>query len=248
MKTPNILVKMFKHKEHADLFCKGKLHACTLGYFKALESQGQGDPNEGAIYFDENSILTIWPADNPKDYTTITNYDWVVPPTLDTINHVFVVCFHALDIPITTCEVQNAESDSTRKEIHVVKRLQQEFGPHMVVITKRDQFRIRLKKELKAHFLSGNFIRCKCDRVVYDDCKPTISQFYDEKPGGRRLLPAFYKHTKFAYQKEYRIVFERSFVTPVHISCTFDIGNLRDITFCTKTAEALVFQAEGTVR
>ena len=57
------------------------------------------------------------------------------------------------------------------------------------------------------------------------------------------LEAAFYKGTRFQYQSEYRVAFERRNAPRGGNPDTLDIGDIRDITMSLKTSDTLYCQA-----
>lgn len=240
----HVLVKMFQCQQYADEFREGKLFANTLKYFQGLEALGgQADPYEGSAFSDENSILTLWADSNC--HTRITPDILEEPIRFQQINHVNVICFHELRLPFIITDEPPVNPVTITKEIRVPQRLQEEFGPHMVVIPDRAEFNNRLKQELYRQYIKGAITTFKGGKVQYEDYRPKSWEIWNTNTPDNRLLAAFYKRSLYEYQSEYRLAFERQSIVRSGSPHILNIGDIKDITFYGNTSAPLVVQARN---
>ena len=235
---PEILMKIFKHQQHADAFRRGKLYANPLRYFQQLEGQnGQADPDEGSSWSGEDGVLTLWSSSEPSNKVIFGRDDLLKPIGFQMLNHINVVCFHVWTPPDELSNKLLSNIDGEPLPYQMPQRLQREFGDHLVAIHNCPEFLDRLNRALLRQYISGDFTRARQGKVQYQDHQPVfLSDPYS-------LEAAFYKGTRFQYQSEYRVAFERRDVPRGGHPDTLDIGDKRDITVSLKTSDTLYCQA-----
>lgn len=231
-----IMMKMFQNQQYADEFRRGKLYANPLTYFQQLEAQnGQADPDEGSHWSGEDGVLTLWT--DPSDKVTLGRDDLLGPIRFQMLNHINVVCFHVWTPPDELSNKLLSNVGGEAIPYQMPQRLQREFGDHLVAIRDCPEFLDRLNSALLRQYLSGDFTRARRGKVQYQDHQPVfLSDPYS-------LEAAFYKGTRFQYQSEYRVAFERRDAPRGGTPHTLDIGDIRDITMSLKTSDPLYCQA-----
>ena len=231
-----VLVKVFRHKEHADQFRKGILYSNPLSYFQGLEGQhGIADPFEGSMYSSENGVIKI--ASESGKMVDITPF-LLGPVRFRRINHVNVICFHLWKTPVLVSSNTELSMDTETAVAQIPERLQEEFGSHLVIIHKMDKFINRVKAALEQLYINKDASNYMGDKVVYEDHKPIASM------KSNSLGAAFYKRKKYAYQSEYRIAFELSAIDQEGgVPFKLDIGNIEDITLGGNSSQKFEFCA-----
>ncbi len=126
-----IPVKLFQEKQYADEFRKGNLYANPLSYFQKVEQKdGIADPFEGSVYSGKDGIFKIGPSQD--ELVDITRH-LIDPVRFQGINYINVVCFHLWETPYLQTYTDTEVPEETTI-IKLPKRIQTEFGPHMVAI------------------------------------------------------------------------------------------------------------------
>lgn len=223
---------MFKEQQYADEFREGKLFANPLSYFQKIEAQeGQFDADEGSTWTGEDDILTL--SSKSMGSIDITNDDLAEPMRIQQINHVNVICFHEWKLPITKINELPADLGEQTVNIQIPKRLKNEFGDSAVIVANRNKFYNRLGQELARQRIKGNITAHRKGWVQYADHKPL---FWDIQ---NSLDAAFYKNTRYSYQREYRVAFERRFIIRGGTPYTLNIGDIKDITIAISTSDVL---------
>ena len=236
--SPEVIMKMFQNQKHAEAFCQGELYAKPLSYFQKLEGQdGQADPDEGSYWSGQNAVLTLWP--DPSDKITIRRDDLMRPIRFQMLNHVNVVCFHIWTPPDELSNKLLLNVGGEAIPYQMPQRLQREFGDHLVVVHDCSEFLDRLNSALHRQYISGNFTRTGQGRVQYQDHQPVFLSL----SASHSLDAAFCKGTRFQYQSEYRVAFERRNAPRGGAPHTLDIGDIRNITMSLKTSDPLYCQA-----
>lgn len=233
---PKIIMKMFSNQQHADKFCRGQLHAKPLSFFQQPGGKtGQADPDEGSSWSSEHDVLTLWC--DPSDKGIFGRDDLLEPIRFQMLNHVNVVCFHEWTPPVELSNKLLSNVDGEAFPFQMPQRLNSEFGDHLVAIRHRQEFLDRLKGALHRRYITGDVMRYKCDRIQYRDHQPEFWSVLDS------LDAAFFKGTRFQYQSEYRVVFERRNVPRDGEAHTLEIGDISDITLSMKTFDTHYIQA-----
>lgn len=235
-KPLELLVKLFQEKQHADEFRKGNLYANPLSYFQKMEKKdGIADPFEGSVYSGKDSIFKIGPSQG--ELVDITPH-LIGPVRLQRVNHVNVICFHLWKTPFFQSNNAIPLDNPIETEIEIPRRIQDEFGPYMILIHNTAEFIDRVEKEIRKQYIANKFYKCMHGMVAYKDNFP-IS--WEEQSA---MHSAFYKREKYAYQNEYRIAIELTNITKKGGSpLRFNIGSLEDITNEYMSNTKLILQA-----
>ena len=208
------LAKFFDNPKYAEEFVRGKIYANPLNFFRQLEGEdttGREDPNEGILaWLQPDQIRMV------LEGMEITG-DLAGPVEVRThwANFLNAFCLHtghskALDVP----DPSSFDIEHIRQELLVPDECSS-FGHHAVIIRNAPEFvrRVNAARPASTRMYGG--------LVEYYD-PDTFSGHFEG------LQPAFRKHQKYHYQREYRLVFESPF--EVYTPLEFDVGDLTDIT------------------
>ena len=231
-----LLVKVFDKEEYADAFLqRGEMFCRTLGEFKRIEGdEARGDKYEGVTdwhqpdqvkltisYKDQEGIEHVIPIEKLAGPLIIQNSH------LDGYN---LFCTYAVKIDISDktyetreelAEAVQAINDGLGRQMAVHQQALS-LGQHAVVIYKVEDFFERVERTVEA--LGVEHAR---GSVTYYDPDAFHGSF-------KGLQAAFRKRNSYAYQNEYRFLFD----FPGEIGAkVFQVGSLQDIAFKTTCGE-----------
>ena len=214
-----LLIKVTSRQDYSDQFLNGDLYCNRLSCFRMLEDDDQrGDSFEATMVYPPGSILTL---ENTNLLTSEKNV-WTIPPTdladnirlrPDAPNHLNVFCMYAVDFN----DLKRTPNDDTKVTVELTEKLW-DFGDYAVIVFNVPTFIQRVEKEVLARRY-----KAMLGRVVYYD--PMIG--LPDVPLNESL--AFFKRNRFAYQKEFRFVFNTSIIG--NNAITVSIGDISDIAF-----------------
>ena len=232
----HLLIKIFNKESYADAFLKkGQLYCNSLEYFRKLESNdGRGDNLEGAVFIyqpkDISPIEILKPNTN-EVLATIKQNELRGPVighnnNLDFFN---LYCMYAVHIQnfekaYETEEEKNKIINELNKMYEKAKNLDDEmlsFGDYSVVIFRVSEFINRVKKIAGINLIYHNL-------VDYYDATNFSGEF-------TTLQAIFKKDKKYAYQQEYRFLFD--FNNKKIEAREICIGSISDIAFKIQTRD-----------
>lgn len=206
-------LKTFAKESYAENFLNGSIFMKPLEYFTTLDASdesGRGDRHEGISAWLQPNMVNI-----KIGGIKICSDDLTAP----------VVCRHKLQLAKNVLCMHAAYiSDSAPLDLLRTTdsgnqlRIPSEnisLGQHSVFIKDGEEFLNRVKNAVLDKNLS-----MRCGLVNYYDPAIAHSQFNDDDA-------PFNKQQKFSYQREYRIVIEKSDSVPCDF--TLEIGCIRDI-------------------
>ena len=229
------LVKICQKEQHANDFRQGRLYANPLGYFQDLEKKGsQADSREGTLWEPlETATFTVAPTgSNGRNAFTFTKEDIAEPLAiqLSWTRRVNIFCMYA----IHSGQLKDGVPDSSgfyRQKIRIPNSCQEDLGKHAVVVTEVGEFKARVAALARRQRLIGSLYQYKPGLVKYQNYRPLFNQVWNR----RDLDVVFCKGEKFSDQSEYRLAFDTC--TLVEKARSFDIGNISEITYLTRTSE-----------
>ena len=204
------LVKIFDQEEYVDAFLRGEIYAQKLQAFLDHEEKGRRDEAAGTVqsYPPGKIRLTISPEKGPDAGKTIaTEKDLVGPMRWFDRNALNLNVFCMFGIYEGTPEL---EILLEHQRLDLPDRCAYEFGAHIAYIENVRQFLDRVQDAAKREGYPLSF-------------RPVM--YYDPSALQRNLHPVFSKPEDAAYQREFRIAFERKEPGPLKLN----VGDLQDI-------------------
>ena len=204
------LVKIFDQEEHADAFLRGEIYAQKLQAFRDHEEKGRKDETAGTVQsFPPKGIrLTISPVKGPyAGETILTEKDLTSPVRWldnDALN-LNVFCMFGIYGGTPELEIL-----LEHQRLDLPDRCAYEFGAHIAYIENVRQFLDRVQDAAKREGYPLSF-------------RPVM--YYDPSVLQQSLHPVFSKPEDAAYQREFRLAFERKEPGPLKLN----VGDLQDI-------------------
>ena len=217
------LVKFFAEEKWADDFVRGQIYANSLSYFKEIEKRDakRGDRHEGVIWWIQPDQIQLTLNDR-----TIPSADFAGPLEMQStwLSNQHVFCMYAahsgdIDLRAVTSE---EEMSPLRKRVLVPDECLN-FGDFAVVVTAGPEFVRRVEVAATARGYRG-----RRGLVHYYDPDEFHGYFSESEA-------AFRKHRRYAYQQEYRFLFET--LVAGNEPLILDVGDLRDVTIRMDSAE-----------
>ena len=204
-----LLLKAFKREDWANEFIDGVLYCNTLSFHRKLDDQ------EGAavITRDDTHKLEIGGYDLTKDFISLTHHT-------NMADYINVFCMYSWSPPFVDKERIIVDKES---QLGGLRALENEYGPHTVLIRKIPEFARRLMRAV-----DNAGIPARIDFVKYN--------LYNRLPTTweEAMELAFHKNPNYAGENEYRIALIPNREEP---GCfRFDLGSIRDIATLTRTS------------
>ncbi|MCB8769400.1 hypothetical protein [Acinetobacter soli] len=220
-KSINLLAKVFRSEEFMNDFLDGKIYMNCLGYFKKIEEQEVfntvKDTMEGVIshLLPEHVEITI--TDPSGEKINIDSKDLAGPVFIQEnyYNNLKICCFYSP-------KINKDDLDNSVLESRITDEMKNDFGEHVVLIYKFNEFIQRIKSLIKHDDILG---------IQFKKVNYYAPDFHGDF--ARESIP-FNKQKRFEFQKESRLVVK----TKSHNDkpLILDIGDIRDL--------AVVFKVE----
>lgn len=208
------LMKILSCKKHVEFFLDGKMYCNTVRYFR---DEGY-DELEGAVFSHPTTLhINSYPI-------PVEDLAGPVVYQLNVVADFNVFCMFSWRVPRIDDDKIMIDLPS---QLGSIEQCIDNFGPHTVVIKNTREFIRRVELAIKRHH--GGVLAGRAGVVRYIN-----PDTHRSEPADLLEIP-FFKHERFAHEKEFRFVFHtcRDPAGPL----VLPIGDLRDIAFWMKTED-----------
>lgn len=225
-----LLARVFSKKSHAEQFLQGKIYANRLSAFKKMDKDlARGDEYEGGVMSDPSDIsmmLQCLNLETEKLQRVVLegqHFASSIKMKLSYFDHLNLLCMYG--VRLNDLDLTPENTDAIRERVSFSEKFLN-FGNHVVVITHVTKFlnRVVMAANRERYGLEFDFVT-----------------YYDSEIG-TKLIPQstetiFAKRNEFAWQEEFRLVFNT--FTQGNNPIVLDIGRIDDIAFLGKTSEII---------
>ena len=224
VRTIFLLVKVFRKKEYAEDFVRGKMFANRLSYFKGIEDdEGRADEDEGAIVVPKSEDLVFALAtieeDGKTTENTITGHDLAAPISVrpkwfEDINLFCMYAVHSGSYQgMSDGQIEGFVADDCTK-----------LGTYAVVVKNVPAFIQRVKDAAKVqeYGILGRLVNYYDPEVGTPPVRTSIDTIFN-------------KRKRYEDQREFRFAIDTRSTgcNPI----VLEVGEIEDIALCMKTTD-----------